>query len=373
MQNIYVDREYRTGLSTAFYDRVAELDRLARLLEAYRLVIVYGPRGVGKSELTRYYVKRRLGGRRYVAVNARLLRARGLGESLEAAMPLGPVSEEAARALRRLLEGLDRRVGVVGLVVELWRLLARREGLVVFIDEFHELPGYTGPGYAAALEDLRSLAGLLSKESGGVRVVVTVSEGFAATRRAMAALEGYSTAWLLVEHLDPAHFRLLYQEYSGREGCQPSLAEIMALVGCTPGSLPDLCPLTSEEIVGERVPAWLGILEGALSAARSRLGLEPRSVIEKALEVLRRPVKPLREPEMFELGEALVEHNIAYPKTLPGAGIRYLPQYPVYLAALHVAAESGAESLLDLDPHEVYRRALQSAGQAPSASEAPRR
>lgn len=372
MPSFYVDAEYRTGLGTGFYDRLEELGRLERLLETNRLVVVYGPRGVGKSELMRYYARRRLRSGTVVAVDARLLRARELSE--DAAAVLGPLAEEAARLLRRLLEGLDRRVGVVGLVAGLWRLLSRREGLLVFIDEFHELPGYAGPDYSRALDDLRSLAGLLAKGPGGVRVAVTVSEGFAATRRAMAALEGYSTGWLLVEHLDAGHFHMLYNEYSGARGCQPSLREVYALVGGTPGSLPDLCPLTRREVIEERIAAWLQALEAGLSAARARLGgIEPSEIIRLALEVLERPVKPLREPSKFALGEALVEYNIAYPKTVPQRGIRYMPQYPVYLAALQAAAEEKAESLLDIDPAEVYRRALQRRGQDAEASRAPGR
>ena len=69
-RNIFVDAAYRTGLGTGFYDRVDELDEMASSLRGYRSVVVYGPRGVGKSELTRYYLARRhVGGA--VVVDAR--------------------------------------------------------------------------------------------------------------------------------------------------------------------------------------------------------------------------------------------------------------------------------------------------------------
>ncbi len=57
---VFVDRGYKTSLGTAFYDRLADLDKLAELLEGVRTVIVYGPRNVGKSELARYAAVRRL-------------------------------------------------------------------------------------------------------------------------------------------------------------------------------------------------------------------------------------------------------------------------------------------------------------------------
>ena len=68
-ENVFVDHSYRAMLGTSFYDRLWELARLEELLQGVRTVVVYGPRNVGKSELVRYFVSKRLGSGR----SARLL------------------------------------------------------------------------------------------------------------------------------------------------------------------------------------------------------------------------------------------------------------------------------------------------------------
>ncbi|NOZ88585.1 MAG: hypothetical protein GXO15_01525, partial [Crenarchaeota archaeon] len=78
MAGLYVDEGYRTGLGVSFYDRLRELEALEEALRAARLIIVYGPRNVGKSELVRYWARRRRGGGRSVlAVRGDLARAAG--------------------------------------------------------------------------------------------------------------------------------------------------------------------------------------------------------------------------------------------------------------------------------------------------------
>ena len=74
MAGVYVDRSYRTMLGTAFYDRLAELERLSTLAGSRRLTIVYGPRNAGKSELARYFLSRRYRGGLAVSVDSRRLR-----------------------------------------------------------------------------------------------------------------------------------------------------------------------------------------------------------------------------------------------------------------------------------------------------------
>ncbi len=370
MRGLYIDRSYETLLGTAFYDRAAELGALARLAGSRRLVIVYGPRNVGKSELLRYFLHRRYRGGIVVSVDARLLRARRLEERAGALRVIGggrPGVAGAARILGEgLLELLASRFGVVDLLLRVKRLLeearARIGPVLLFVDEFHELPGYSRGDYEDALSDLRSLAGLLSKSNHHIRVLVTVSEGFAATGTALSLLEGYSADWLLVEHLDREHFAALLEEYRAVSTCSHSLEEIYGLVGGAPGVLPDLCALTREDIVDRRIAAWLGIMEQALSTARNRLeaqGIEvgPRELVREALRVLEEPVKPLTDYKRGLLAEILVVMNIAYPKR--GAReVRYLPQYPVYKIILEEAVRGGVNSLLELDPAAVYRRAV---------------
>lgn len=326
---------------------------------------------MGKSELARYYLRTRHSGGRLstvVVVDARRLRAASLAEKAHTIDLLGVAPKETIINIIKEIAG-SQRIGIADLALKI--LLALKAALgssrfVLLVDEFHELPGYSMVKREEALDDLRSLAALLAKSNGEIRVVVTVSEGFAATHDALSRLEGYSAGWLLVEHMDWPHFEALHREYSGRRGCSLSSREVYSLIGGTPGGLPDLCPLTPGELVEARIPAWIGIVEGALSHARNKLEsrgvlVEPGELIAWAFRVLSEPLKPLRDPGLYLLGEALVEYNVAYAKRAVG-GVRYLPQYPVYRAILEEAVEEGAESLLDVDPRRVYERAVGGGG-----------
>ena len=102
MAAIERDTEYRTALGVAFYDRGAELERLAELLRLRRTLVVYGPRNVGKSELARYFLLKRaarlLGRVNVVAVDVRRLTARDMG-----LLVVG--LEEALDAIGRIVRG----------------------------------------------------------------------------------------------------------------------------------------------------------------------------------------------------------------------------------------------------------------------------
>ena len=366
MKPVYADRSYRTMLGTAFYDRLGERGELESLLAKRKLTIVYGPRNVGKSELARYHLSKQ----EYptVVVDARRLRAASPGERAKTITPLGGVPERIVDAVRKAVSS-HPKLGILDIIIDvagaLRSILYRLSGLVILIDEFHQLPGYSMTALGEALGDLESLAALLTKNSGDIRVLVTVSEGFIATGEALRRLEGYSTGWLLVEHLDWPHFSALHEEYSRTHGCIPSGLEVYSLVGGTPGSLPDLCLLSREDLVRSKIRVWASIVETALSGARNRLEasgsrIEPRELIAMALRVMEEPVRPLESPVLYLLGEALVEYNVAYAR-LAGDGIMYLPQYPVYRVLLEEAVEEGAGSLLRLDPWKVYRRAMEKA------------
>ena len=367
MSAIHVDRSYRTLLGTAFYDRVSEVEVLERLMASHRLLVVYGPRNVGKSELVRYFLRTRYGSGATVIVDARRLRSRSLEERMGAISFVAETRREVARRIKEALtEALSSHLGIIDLVIRVEEAvreaLARLKPVLVFVDEFHEFPGYTRAGYEEALEDLRSLAGLLSKSGMRAKVLVTVSEGFVATSKALALLEGYSAGWLLVEHLEQEHFRALYREYREKNTCHPSFIEIYALVGGTPGMLPNLCPLSTSELIEQRIATWIELAERALSETHHRLeaiGIktEPRELIKKALQVLEKPIKPLLDHQLSFIADALVERNIAYPKRARH-GIYYLPQYPIYKTILIEAVEHGVSSLLDLDPAAVYEKAL---------------
>ena len=365
MEGIYVDYSYRTLLGTGFYNRLAEQELLEMLTGSRRLLVVYGPRNVGKSELIRYFLRKKYRGVA-VAVDARRLRAKSLEERVGSVGVLGRVGRELAGEIMDAVSRLPLpHAGVIDLVVRIGmpvgETITRLGPLLVFIDEFHELPGYRGDGPDEALGDLRSLAGILSKTGTRVRVLVAVSEGFAATTRARSMLEGYSTGWLLVEHLDRGHFEALYREYTKSNPCHAEPLELYSLVGGAPGLLPDLCPLSRGELE-ERIALWIEHVERALSYARSLLesrgiSQEPRDLVRNTLRIIEEPLRPLPDHHLVLRADILVERNIVYPKRVPH-GIRYTPHYPVYRVILREAVEEGVESLLDLDPATIYRSAL---------------
>jgi AAA+ ATPase superfamily predicted ATPase len=94
---------YITRLGTCFHDRVAELGVLERIFRGEydpSLLIVYGPMRVGKSELLRYTLSRRvrgLGDIYPVLVDARAEAGRRLFENVN--VSIEPVFQTTSRAL----------------------------------------------------------------------------------------------------------------------------------------------------------------------------------------------------------------------------------------------------------------------------------
>ena len=341
----------------AFYDRVRELGELDKLASRFSTVIVYGPRGVGKSELTRYWInKRRVPGLYVYAREQRALvssvaeRALGRGIAARLASIFAEV-EPGLGALLKLVEALREAIAPAT------RALSGRI-LYLVLDEFHLLPGYREA--SEALRDLESLSAMLVKgEIKGIHVVLTVSEGFFATTRAISRLRGYGAAYMLVEGLDCSHYMALLDEYAEKNpGCRGlDRAELVAVTGTAPGYVPEACSYLGDPALRQRYIAGLvAELEHALARIAKSLGLGRDEVIELAQRTLAEPVQPLRDPILAELGEKLVENNIAYP-VLRGRGIEYRPQLPIYRAVLEEASRRHAESLLGLGIETVMEAA----------------
>ena len=102
MGRVYVDGEYRARLGVRFYDRVEELEALRERVESLPTVLVYGPRGAGKSELVRYFVLRRLGG-----LPGGVAILDGVERRVEGLLGL-------PRSVREVLEALLDSIGVPG-------------------------------------------------------------------------------------------------------------------------------------------------------------------------------------------------------------------------------------------------------------------
>ncbi|WP_244403912.1 ATP-binding protein [Pyrolobus fumarii] len=335
---VFVDAGYRTLLGTGFYDRREELERIAELLRAVRTLVIYGPRNVGKSELVRYFIARRLGRgaltgltRRVVIVDARQRRVEryfGVERGL-----LGLLEEMLSS-----VTGLPR--GLVGLLEELVSRL--RPPILVFIDEFHLL--FRG-SLGDALVELEAVAGFLAKRGEEqIRLVVTVSEGFFATLGALHRLLGYSVGYLLVEPMSVGAFKALYEEYRGKHGCSIGFDLLTRLAGTSPGYLVDLCP-RSGSLLEEWVLGELQRLSAALDLAAEAAGISREEAVRVATRLLRG--EPAETPRERRLGEKLVEMNIAYPCQARLQRI-YLPQLPLYKVALETAVNTGLENM-DLD------------------------
>ncbi len=311
---VFVDRGYKTSLGTAFYDRLADLDKLAKLLGGVRTVIVYGPRNVGKSELARYAAMRRLKARSVLVDSRRRSLNALLGFSSDDEILLKKAGELLAASM-----GLPR--GLVGIIDEVLSRISQPQ--LIIVDELHLL--FEGD-LERALSSLEASAGLLAKEgSGRPRLIVTVSEGFFATARAVSRLLGYSTAFMLVEPMDVQAFEALYDEYKRLYGCKVGLEAMLALSGPLPGYLPDLCG-RSEDLLAEWIAGEARKVYSALHEAAVKAGLSVDNARKAASRLLRG--EPAEDPALLALGEALVEHNIAYP--CPATPPIYLPQLPVY-------------------------------------------
>ena len=365
---LIVDDGYRTSLGTPFYDRREELERLDTLIHAYKLVIVYGPRNVGKSELMRYWGKRRAR-QRVITFQADLVRAGGMVEGLDKLL-LAPEERVKRMIISELKRYAAERLNLLSLALMIYDAVQAVGGeTVLFLDEYHMLPGYSrAPGqsrYDEALRDLEALAHRLAKtEDERLRVVLTVSEGFIATGEAFTRLHGYRTSFMLVEEMDEEHYSALYEHYKRSRGCHVDYHLIRGLAGATPGYLAELC--RGADAVAGFIEASKIVLENGLSALRNDLlagpwrdearNLEPRRLIRLAREVVcGATVKPVEEPVLYTIGQLLTTRNITYP-SYGEAQVVFKPQIPLYCRLLEIAVEKNVPSILGIKVSEVLER-----------------
>ncbi len=313
------DCGWRTGLGTCFYNRVVEAERLSRVVGEGWTVLVVGPRNVGKSELVRYALARRMGVRP-VVVDARALVVKGGVES--ALREAGGL--DARDLLKVLVEVAAGRLGLGGLVEKVAELYRRsRATPYLVVDEVQ---------YLADVMVLEALAKMVAfyPEYRGVRLVLTSSEGVFMKRGVLARLTGYRVYMLFVDEMPGDDFAALYEEYCRLHGCRVGLGEYERLVGRLPGYLPEVAHL-DEDAVREWVDARRAVLEDALyRLLPERLGVGAGEALELAYRLLVEGVEA-REPRLVAAAEVLVEANIAYPV---GYTRRYKPQLRVYAELL---------------------------------------
>jgi len=148
---IFIDCNYTASLGLCFYNRGQELEELDGIVKPGKLVIVWGPRGVGKSELVRYWLRRR---RRsgFIEVDARRIAIRGLIES----MGFEGIDVNMINPIRdAILEVLNVKSSVTKLVAVVYSRFKRIVIGVpaIFIDEFHIL--HAGNGYSESIKNSR--------------------------------------------------------------------------------------------------------------------------------------------------------------------------------------------------------------------------
>jgi hypothetical protein len=340
---------YITRLGTCFHNRVAELGVLERIFRGEydpSLLIVYGPMRVGKSELLRYTLSRRvrgLGDIYPVLVDARAEAGRRLFENVN--VSIEPVFQTTSRALSETARTLVERLSKLdlpmvskasSLVLFIWdaiEILIRQgtisedERIYVVIDEFHELPGYTG--IRDRFRDLRILAAnILDNENNPrspwsrIRVVVTVSEGYIFARDEEgkdldSRLTGYGARYLLVREMDPDSFSKTLEDYCSSKGyrgdrCQELGEMVISIAGRLPGWIPDIdgyiVEVTLMKEVREKIERFRTILKRVSRAE----GIEPRDLAKRIYNAFRSKEYCWEHGLSYEVVEELVKSNIAY-------------------------------------------------------------
>ncbi len=349
---LFIDSAYRTGLGIAFYDRQNELRALDEMLSIYKIIVVYGPRNVGKSELVRYWSAKQAR-HTVVTFHADLLRS---GKSVEGITKYLVTIETRLREL--LLSELAKlsfeKMNLLKLVYTIYDIVrTMSRSVVLFIDEFHMLPGYGPRGdYEEILMDLEALAHWLAKSGDDkLKVLLTVSEGFVATGDAISRLHGYSTEFMLVEPMDEQHFVTLYEEYRRVKGCNVDHRTIYVLVGGSPGYLIELCQGYSA--VARFVERSKRLLQNALSNVKSSLMSSPWNrmienldlrnllkLIRKAMD--QQGLDPVEQPLLYTVGQLLTKYNVAYPY-YAGGRVIFKPQIPLYHTIIEIAVSKSLE------------------------------
>ncbi len=338
---VFVDKEYIASLGIPFYDRESDLVELEKIL-GRGLLLVYGPRNVGKSELIKYFSWRKhipliVVDYRSYWDRREWLRARdllsGFIEAIMGSITGIPFPGRIVDLVSRLLE----------------RFKARYRGLLLFLDEIHL-------AYSSRVEAVTSLEALakniLFGGSNGLYVVASCSEGFIASPEILPRIIGYGVNRYLVKPLEYSVFRELAIDYLCRQGVRG--VDVEALYNVLTGG----CPGYLREIVcvgcGNWVKEVVETLVQQLSKLSMELNVESLELVKKVSDLLDTVVDPLEDPRKYDLALRLLDKNIVYfEKVVDRGRIKYIvhPQLPLYKhAVLSIAMDR------TLDPIDVCNR-----------------
>jgi hypothetical protein len=378
---------YITRLGTCFHDRVAELDILRRAVaeDYFSLLIIYGPKRAGKSELLRYFFSMLLGRIGHVyAIYINVKDRRGETALKDIEVDVFGASEEIAsyisERLRELPEpALSTFIPIVqaarrfiGILIKEYRIGAS-DRIYVVADEFHRMRGYTS--LRDRLEDLEAIASSIQDNRiysnstwSRVRAIVAVSDGYIFARdeegkTLWQRLMGYGADYLFVGEMDPDSFGKTLEDYCSSKGyrgdrCQELGEMVISIAGRLPGWIPDIDHYIKSGLLVAKVRENVREFRGALRDIASKHNKDLRELAKKLYEAF-------TSNEDFSdldidppLADDIISMNIAYrcPEQIYGLLGRTLrPQIRLYEVAAKLIAENRS---IDISSKEDLKRIL---------------
>jgi hypothetical protein len=378
---------YITRLGTCFHDRVAELDILRRAVaeDYFSLLIIYGPKRAGKSELLRYFFSMLLGRIGHVyAIYINVKDRRGETALKDIEVDVFGASEEIAsyisERLRELPEpALSTFIPIVqaarrfiGILIKEYRIGAS-DRIYVVADEFHRMRGYTS--LRDRLEDLEAIASSIQDNRiysnstwSRVRAIVAVSDGYIFARdeegkTLWQRLMGYGADYLFVGEMDPDSFSKTLEDYCSSKGyrgdrCQELGEMVIGIAGRLPGWIPDIDHYIKSGLLVAKVRENVREFRGALRDIASKHNKDLRELAKKLYEAF-------TSNEDFSdldidppLADDIISMNIAYrcPEQIYGLLGRTLrPQIRLYEVAAKLIAENRS---IDISSKEDLKRIL---------------
>jgi hypothetical protein len=378
---------YITRLGTCFHDRVAELDILRRAVaeDYFSLLIIYGPKRAGKSELLRYFFSMLLGRIGHVyAIYINVKDRRGETALKDIEVDVFGASEEIAsyisERLRELPEpALSTFIPIVqaarrfiGILIKEYRIGAS-DRIYVVADEFHRMRGYTS--LRDRLEDLEAIASSIQDNRiysnstwSRVRAIVAVSDGYIFARdeegkTLWQRLMGYGADYLFVGEMDPDSFSKTLEDYCSSKGyrgdrCQELGEMVISIAGRLPGWIPDIDHYIKSGLLVAKVRENVREFRGALRDIASKHNKDLRELAKKLYEAF-------TSNEDFSdldidppLADDIISMNIAYrcPEQIYGLLGRTLrPQIRLYEVAAKLIAENRS---IDISSKEDLKRIL---------------
>lgn len=367
---------YITRLGICFYGREKELEILEKIFSGEydpSLLIVYGPRRVGKSELLRYFTTTRSKKFRKVysiyfdvkdRVGKILLGSIGVsvyGSSKTSADKILNLIKSLPEASLSTLGSIAQallEIADVGRDIARSLKISRYSKIFIIADEFHELSGYSGSSVADRLKDLRTIASSISGTFNSeipwsrIRAIVTVSEGYVFARDEenkylWQRLMGYRADYLFVGEMDPKSFSDVLKNYCSlkkydEDKCRELEELVISIAGRLPGWISDIDYYIKNNMLVDKVRENIKEFQDMMRETALRHDLDLKTLAKKLYEAFTsgKDFSDLGiEPSLLD---DLIKMNIVYrfPEKIYGLIGRALkPQIRLYETAIKLFAE----------------------------------